>query len=65
MMLKDFLQHQLVNTDGYLRSDTAKAVHAYLRTLLKNKGFLKTLTKNVRQVIKKDYCRRCQNTSQC
>ena len=43
-LLKKILNKKIVNTNGYTRSDTGKAVHSYLRTHHKNQGWGKEST---------------------
>lgn len=52
-LLKKILSNKIVNTNGYIRSDTGKAVHAYLRTHPKNQGVAKKITRGVINALKK------------
>lgn len=52
-ILKKILDKKVVNSNGYIRSDTGKAVHSYLRTHPKNQGIGKKITKHVINAIKK------------
>ncbi len=52
-LLKKILNKKIVNTNGYTRSDTGRAVHAYLRTHPKNQGIGKKLTKSIINALKK------------
>lgn len=47
------LNKKVVNSNGYTRSDTGKAVHSYLRTHPKNQGLSKRITKKIIDGIKK------------
>lgn len=52
-ILKKLLSKKVINSNGYIRSDTGRAVHSYLRTHPKNKGIIKKITKNIITAIKK------------
>ncbi|SFC18458.1 MULTISPECIES: hypothetical protein [Streptococcus] len=52
-LLKKILSKKIINTNGYTRSDTGKAVHAYLRTHPKNRGVSKKITKSIINALKK------------
>lgn len=52
-LLKKLLSNKIVNTNGYTRSDTGKAVHSYLRTHPKNQGVGKKVTKSIINALKK------------
>lgn len=52
-LLKNILNKKIVNTNGYTRSDTGKAVHSYLRTHPKNQGLGKKITRSFINAIKK------------
>lgn len=52
-LLKKILSNKIVNTNGYIRSDTGKAVHAYLRTHPRNQGVGKKVTKSIINALKK------------
>lgn len=52
-ILKKILSNKIVNTNGYTRSDTGKAVHSYLRTHPTNQGLTKKVTKGIINALKK------------
>ncbi|MFC2401348.1 hypothetical protein [Streptococcus sobrinus] len=47
------LKDKIVNTNGYVRSDTGTKVHSYLRTHPKNTGLAKEVTRGFINSIKK------------
>ena len=52
-ILKKILSNKIINSNGYIRSDTGKNVHSYLRTHPRNKGIIKKITKGIINSIKK------------
>ncbi|MCR8967651.1 hypothetical protein [Streptococcus zalophi] len=52
-ILDKILSKKVVNTNGYIRTDTGKNVHSYLRTHPKNQGITKKFTRNIINAIKK------------
>lgn len=54
-LLEKILSKKIINTNGYTRSDTGKAVHSYLRTHPKNQGITKKVTRTIINELKKKW----------
>lgn len=52
-IVNKLLKDKIVNTNGYIRSDTGTKVHSYLRTHPKNTGLAKKVTRSFISGIKK------------
>lgn len=52
-VLGKLLNNKIVNTNGYVRSDTGTKVHAYLRTHPRNQGIAKSVTRSIIKALKK------------